>query len=529
MLVPHARLLVPLGDLDPRDAAPLTDAALTPYHAIKRSLHKLAPGSTAVVIGVGGLGHMAVQILSAISPAQIVAIDTDRDKLALAADVGADVTLEAGEGAAEDVREVTSGLGAELVLDIVGSDQTMALAAQLVRTVRAHLTVVGIWPEGRCQFGFGALPFECQLTIPYWGSAVELMEVLDLARAGKIRAHVERFLLRRCRDAYDRIRGATPRPRGDLPARLRPDQGLPDPRKPAHHGGTGGEPGQDNRPGAALGEVVFTRQLSPRLLRNQPPEAELEANGEDQPCTADPRRLGAAGDRPTTIEAPEVAGEGNDGGEGRQLVGTALAEPLAKGDFAKSSVLRPGSTRSRIHGRHPRYGFRARTPRPPHPGRHLHLHLTPAPPSHSCRHRSRRYSPCRPRLLAGLSDDDPAGITTYSILGAKYGYELLWVLALSTAALIVFHELGVRLGIVTGKGLLTLVRERYGARRGARALRPGDRQHRHALRRVRRGRRGDGTARRHEPAHPACHSPPSASPPSSCGRTSATSSTSCSR
>lgn len=69
-----------------------------------------------------------------------------------------------------------------------------------------------------------------------------------------------------------------------------------------------------------------------------------------------------------------------------------------------------------------------------------------------------------PGLLAGLSDDDPAGITTYSILGAEYGYELLWVLALSTAALIVFHELGVRLGIVTGKGLLTLVRERYGAR-----------------------------------------------------------------
>jgi NRAMP (natural resistance-associated macrophage protein)-like metal ion transporter len=72
-----------------------------------------------------------------------------------------------------------------------------------------------------------------------------------------------------------------------------------------------------------------------------------------------------------------------------------------------------------------------------------------------------------PGLLAGLSDDDPAGITTYSILGAKYGYELLWVLTLSTAALIVFHELGVRLGIVTGKGLLTLVREHYGERAAA--------------------------------------------------------------
>lgn len=67
-----------------------------------------------------------------------------------------------------------------------------------------------------------------------------------------------------------------------------------------------------------------------------------------------------------------------------------------------------------------------------------------------------------PGVLAGLSDDDPAGIATYSILGARFGYELLWVLLLSTGALIVFHELGVRLGIVTGKGLLTLVRENYG-------------------------------------------------------------------
>jgi Mn2+/Fe2+ NRAMP family transporter len=72
-----------------------------------------------------------------------------------------------------------------------------------------------------------------------------------------------------------------------------------------------------------------------------------------------------------------------------------------------------------------------------------------------------------PGVLAGLSDDDPAGITTYSILGARYGYELLWVLALSTAALIVFHEVSVRLGVVTGKGLLTLVRERFGARAAA--------------------------------------------------------------
>jgi NRAMP (natural resistance-associated macrophage protein)-like metal ion transporter len=75
-----------------------------------------------------------------------------------------------------------------------------------------------------------------------------------------------------------------------------------------------------------------------------------------------------------------------------------------------------------------------------------------------------------PGILAGLSDDDPAGITTYSILGADYGYELLWVLALSTAALVIFHELAVRMGIVTGKGLLALIRARYGKRGAALAL-----------------------------------------------------------
>ncbi len=69
-----------------------------------------------------------------------------------------------------------------------------------------------------------------------------------------------------------------------------------------------------------------------------------------------------------------------------------------------------------------------------------------------------------PGLLAGLSDDDPAGITTYSILGADYGYRLLWVLLLATGALILFHELGARMGVVTGQGLVGLIRQRYGVR-----------------------------------------------------------------
>jgi Mn2+/Fe2+ NRAMP family transporter len=71
-----------------------------------------------------------------------------------------------------------------------------------------------------------------------------------------------------------------------------------------------------------------------------------------------------------------------------------------------------------------------------------------------------------PGIIAGLSDDDPAGITTYSQLGAKFGYQLLWVLGISTIALILFQDLGARIGVVTRQGLIGLVRQKYGARSG---------------------------------------------------------------
>jgi len=207
MLVPHPRLLLPLGDLDPREAAPLSDAALTPYHAIKRSLHLLTPGSTAVVIGIGGLGHMAVQLLRALSPTQVIAVDVSPEKLRLAREVGAEATVEPGEEAAAEILELAGNSRVELVVDNVGADETIALGAA-VAGFESHVTVVGL-AGGKFEFAFGAEPFEAQLTIPYWGTAIELIEVLDLARAGKIRAHVERFGLDRAAEAYERLREGT--------------------------------------------------------------------------------------------------------------------------------------------------------------------------------------------------------------------------------------------------------------------------------------------------------------------------------
>lgn len=207
LLVPAPRLLVPLGDLDPVEAAPLSDAALTPYHAIKRNLHRLTPGSSVIVIGVGGLGHMAVQILKAIAPAQIIAVDLDESKLQLAREVGADHTVNSGAGAAAAIQELTGGRGAGVILDFVGAEATMALGAA-VSQPDGELVVVGL-AGGVFPFQFGALPWDCSITVPYWGSAVELIEVLDLARAGKIRAHIERFPLSRVEEAYQRLRDGT--------------------------------------------------------------------------------------------------------------------------------------------------------------------------------------------------------------------------------------------------------------------------------------------------------------------------------
>jgi propanol-preferring alcohol dehydrogenase len=204
MLVPDPRLLVPLGDLDPREAAPLSDAALTPYHALKLALPKLTPGTSVLVIGVGGLGHMAVQLVRALTPSNIIAVDVDASKLAHARELGATATVQAGENAAAEIAELTAGRGATLVLDCVGNDPTLALDVKSV-AAGGSVMVIGV-AGGTLPVTFGTMRFDASITYPYWGSRIELAEVLELARAGHIQAHVERFPLQNAPDAYERMR-----------------------------------------------------------------------------------------------------------------------------------------------------------------------------------------------------------------------------------------------------------------------------------------------------------------------------------
>jgi alcohol dehydrogenase, propanol-preferring len=205
LLVPATRFLIPLGALDPREAAPLADAALTSYHAVRRSLDVLGPGSTAVVIGAGGLGQMAIQILRALSSATtVVAVDTAEDKLATAKRLGADEALLSNDEAVTRIKEMTRGQGAQLVLDMVGVNQTLQLAGQVAR-VRGHLTIVGLG-GGTLPVSFFGLPYECSVASPYWGFIPELMDVVSLAQAGKIRMLVEYFPLERAGEAYQLLR-----------------------------------------------------------------------------------------------------------------------------------------------------------------------------------------------------------------------------------------------------------------------------------------------------------------------------------
>ncbi|MEU8208861.1 NAD(P)-dependent alcohol dehydrogenase [Micromonospora sp. NPDC049044] len=207
-LVPDARHVVPLPEgLDPVDAAPLTDAGLTPYHAIRRSWPKLPPGSTAVVIGVGGLGHVGVQILKATTAARVLAVDNRAEALELAEECGADRTVRSGPNAAEEIRQATGGRGADVVLDFVGNDATLALGVASARTV-GDLTIVGIG-GGTVGVSFFSVPYELSIATTYWGSRGELIEVLDLGARALVRPKTTRFALGDALDAYQQMRDGT--------------------------------------------------------------------------------------------------------------------------------------------------------------------------------------------------------------------------------------------------------------------------------------------------------------------------------
>ena len=145
-----------------------------------------------------------MQLLRELSSARIVAIDMREDARRLALGAGAHAALDATGLEPGDVRVETGAAGAALVLDFVGSDSTVKLAASIV-AIGGHVSVVGLG-GGVFPIGFGSVPFEVSASRPSWGTLPELHEVVALARAGVLEIETERLGLDEAVEGYRRLR-----------------------------------------------------------------------------------------------------------------------------------------------------------------------------------------------------------------------------------------------------------------------------------------------------------------------------------
>ncbi|MCW2604521.1 MAG: dehydrogenase [Pseudonocardiales bacterium] len=194
-IVSKARYLEPLGDLDPVIAGPLGDAALTPMHAINGARHRLGPDATVVAIGIGGLGHMGLQILKATTDARVIAIDSSPQRLAAATALGADIVIPSGDDAAQAILDLTGGYGADAIFDFVGLQATIDIAGNAIAPDGA-LRLVGLG-GGKLSMGISMqpLPWGVDVRRSYGGTRADQRQVLDLAAAGTIGVDAVRYSL----------------------------------------------------------------------------------------------------------------------------------------------------------------------------------------------------------------------------------------------------------------------------------------------------------------------------------------------
>ncbi|HZS15962.1 MAG TPA: alcohol dehydrogenase catalytic domain-containing protein [Candidatus Dormibacteraeota bacterium] len=216
LLVPHPRSLVPLGALDPAAAAPLADAGLVTYRAVHTAASVLAPGSAAVVIGCGGLGQLAVQMLRLLTPARVLVVDSDHRKEAPAREAGADRFIDLQDWHA--VRGALGDLPAMAVLDFSGSDATVELGARVLAP-GGLLVVCGRGP-GKLRLALLPLPPGAAAVTERGGSRADLEAVVELARSGRLRLRVQRYQLDRVNDAVTALRAGWVRSRAVIVPRM---------------------------------------------------------------------------------------------------------------------------------------------------------------------------------------------------------------------------------------------------------------------------------------------------------------------
>jgi len=207
LLVPHERYLVKLATLQPEQAAPLTDAALTPYRAIRKALPLLDPDHCALVIGLGGLGQYGLKLLRLLAGCPVIAVDVAADKLALARELGATHALNGGDpDLAATIRDLTGGKGVNSAFDFVGSDATLALALASTRSL-GKVSQIGLAGGAARVKVLENTRFEVQFEATLWGTIKELREVIALAESGQLTPiPIEVAPLDRINDVYTRLK-----------------------------------------------------------------------------------------------------------------------------------------------------------------------------------------------------------------------------------------------------------------------------------------------------------------------------------
>jgi len=189
--------LVP--SLHPTDIAALADAGLTAIHAVKKAIGVLGPGTHAVVIGAGGLGHIGIQCLKAMTPAEIIVVDPSEPALALARELGANHTVNVDGTQVDKVKELTDGLGAEAIIDFVGEKGVIEDGVAMLRDGGFYY-VIG-YGENINIHTIDVISREISFIGNLVGTYTDLQELMTLTAQGQVSLHTTTYPLEAINDA----------------------------------------------------------------------------------------------------------------------------------------------------------------------------------------------------------------------------------------------------------------------------------------------------------------------------------------
>jgi NAD+-dependent secondary alcohol dehydrogenase Adh1 len=199
-LLTSARSVVKLDPkLEPAEIAALADAGLTAIHAVKKAIPVLGAGTRTVVIGAGGLGHIGIQCLKALTPTEIIVVDPNERALALAAEVGADHCVKVDGSHVESVRELTDGRGAQAILDFVGEHGTTADGVAMLED-GGFFYVIG-YGENIDIPTIEVISREISFVGCLVGTYVDLDDLMTLTAEGKVTLHTSTYPLDAVNDA----------------------------------------------------------------------------------------------------------------------------------------------------------------------------------------------------------------------------------------------------------------------------------------------------------------------------------------